>query len=278
MSTLERAIEIARKAHKGQVDKAGAPYIGHPLRVMERVPEEAKMAAVLHDVLEDSSFTLGDLRAEGFPESVVEAVEALTKRPGETYALFILRAASNDIARTVKLADLFDNCDLSRIPDPGPEDYERLKKYQGAIRAIRILFLDPPSPKINTPDFPERSDIIAEAVFNCVLCGKEAGHLSMVRAPDGCSLHRQSFTGKLTIPSFHDVTSFMKILNALRTRDIRTLHQTDFELTPFYCPECDACYCGDHFLRWDVFEEDMPMFHDCIMGCCPEGHRRMLED
>lgn len=139
MPTLERAIEIARKAHEGQVDKAGAPYIGHPLRVMDRVPEEAKIAAVLHDVVEDSSVTLSDLRAEGFPESVVEAVEALTKRPGETYELFILRAASNDIARTVKLADLFDNCDLSRIPDPGPEDYERLKKYREAMDLIRSL-------------------------------------------------------------------------------------------------------------------------------------------
>ncbi len=140
MSTLERAIEIARKAHEGQFDKGGAPYIGHPLRVMERVgPEEAKMAAALHDVVEDSSVTLGDLRAEGFPESVVEAVEALTKRPGESYEDFILRAAANKTARTVKLADLLDNCDLSRIPDPGPEDCERLRKYQEAIDLIRSL-------------------------------------------------------------------------------------------------------------------------------------------
>jgi (p)ppGpp synthase/HD superfamily hydrolase len=106
---------------------------------MDRVPEEAKIAAVLHNVVEDSSVTLSDLRAEGFPERVVEAVEALTKRPGETYELFILRAASNDIARTVKLADLFDNCDLSRIPNPGPEDYERLKKYREAMDLIRSL-------------------------------------------------------------------------------------------------------------------------------------------
>ncbi len=107
---------------------------------MERVgPEEAKMAAALHDVVEDSSVTLGDLRAGGFPESVVEAVEALTKRPGESYEDFILRAAANKTARTVKLADLLDNCDLSRIPDPGPEDCERLRKYQEAIDLIRSL-------------------------------------------------------------------------------------------------------------------------------------------
>lgn len=97
------------------------------------------MAAVLHDVVEDSSVTLGDLRAEGFPESVVDAVEALTKRQGESYEEFILRAAANAIARTVKPADLLDNCDLSRIPAPGPEDFERLKKYQEAIDLIRSL-------------------------------------------------------------------------------------------------------------------------------------------
>ena len=143
MSTLERAIEIARKAHEGQSDKGGAPYITHPLRVMERVgPEEAKMAAVLHDVVEDTTVTLDDLRAEGFPEKVVEAVDALTRRPEEPYELFIFRAASNDIARTVKMADLLENCDLSRIQNPGPKDFERLKKYRQAIEKIRQLFPD----------------------------------------------------------------------------------------------------------------------------------------
>ena len=143
MSTLERAIEIARKAHEGQSDKGGAPYITHPLRVMERVgPEEAKMAAVLHDIVEDTTVTLDDLRAEGFPERVVEAVDALTRRPEEPYELFIFRAASNDLARIVKMADLIENCDLSRIQNPGPKDFERLKKYRQAIEKIRQLFPD----------------------------------------------------------------------------------------------------------------------------------------
>jgi (p)ppGpp synthase/HD superfamily hydrolase len=107
---------------------------------MDRVgPEEAKMAAVLHDVVEDTPVTLGDLRAEGFPETVVDAVEALTKRQGESYEDFILRAAANEIARTVKLADLLDNCDLSRIPSPAPEDWERLIKYRKAIETIKSL-------------------------------------------------------------------------------------------------------------------------------------------
>jgi (p)ppGpp synthase/HD superfamily hydrolase len=134
MATLERAIEIAAKAHAGQVDKAGQPYVLHPLRMMLAVTtKEARMAAVLHDVVEDTAVTLDELRAEGFPASVLEAVEALTKREGEDYEAFIRRVATNPIAREVKLADLRDNSDLSRIAEPTERDRERIKKYQRAI-------------------------------------------------------------------------------------------------------------------------------------------------
>lgn len=140
MSTLERALEIAKKAHEGQVDKGGAPYIQHPLRMMRRLfTEEEKIVAVLHDVVEDGGVSLSDLRDEGFSEAVVAAVDALTRRPGETYEAFVLRAASNDPGRSVKLADLRDNCDLLRIPNPTAADYERLRKYQRAIKVIRSL-------------------------------------------------------------------------------------------------------------------------------------------
>ena len=141
MSTLERAIEIAKKAHEGQVDKAGEPYIDHPLRVMARVAtQEEKIVAVLHDVVEDSDASLSDLRDEGFSEEIIAAVDAVTKRPGETYEAFVLRAASNEIGRSVKLADLFDNSDLSRISGPTEADFERLRRYQRAIRTIRELY------------------------------------------------------------------------------------------------------------------------------------------
>jgi (p)ppGpp synthase/HD superfamily hydrolase len=134
MATLERAIEIAAKAHAGQVDKAGQPYVLHPLRMMLAVTTpEARMAAVLHDVVEDTAVTLDELRAEGFPASVLEAVEALTKREGEDYEAFIRRVAPNPIAREVKLADLRDNSDLSRIAEPTERDRERIRKYQRAI-------------------------------------------------------------------------------------------------------------------------------------------------
>lgn len=138
--TIERAIAIAAMAHEGQVDKAGAPYVFHPLRMMLSVgTPEARMAAVLHDVVEDTSVTLEQLRAEGFPQEVIEAVEALTEREGEDYEAFIRRVAPNSIARQVKLADLRDNCDLSRIAQPTAKDYERIEKYRRAIAYLESL-------------------------------------------------------------------------------------------------------------------------------------------
>jgi (p)ppGpp synthase/HD superfamily hydrolase len=135
--TLECAIAIAASAHEGQVDKAGAPYILHPLRMMLSVRSpEARMAAVLHDVVEDTSVTLEQLRAEGFPEAVLVAVAALTKREGEDYEAFIRRVAADPIAREVKLADLRDNADLSRIADPTEKDWARIEKYRSAIEYL----------------------------------------------------------------------------------------------------------------------------------------------
>jgi (p)ppGpp synthase/HD superfamily hydrolase len=136
LATLERAIEIAAKAHAGQVDKAGQPYVLHPLRMMLAVTTpEARMAAVLHAVVEDTPVTLEQLRAEGFPASVIDAVEALTKRTEEEndYEAFIRRVAPNPVAREVKLADLRDNSDLRRIAEPTDRDRERIKKYRRAI-------------------------------------------------------------------------------------------------------------------------------------------------
>lgn len=138
MSTLERAITIAAQAHAGQVDKAGAPYILHPLRVMLRMnTDEERMVAVLHDVIEDSDWTLDRLRAEGFPEAVLAGVESMTRNPEETYEEYVLRAGRNTIGRRVKLADLEDNSDLSRISLPTEKDYARIEKYRRAIALLQ---------------------------------------------------------------------------------------------------------------------------------------------
>lgn len=133
MSTLERAITIAAQAHQGQTDKAHEPYILHPIRVMLRLstPDE-RMAAVLHDVLEDSDWSRTDLEREGFSRAVLDAVEALTRRSDETYEDFLHRVSLNPIALRVKLADLEDNLDASRIAQPTDRDVRRMEKYRAA--------------------------------------------------------------------------------------------------------------------------------------------------
>jgi (p)ppGpp synthase/HD superfamily hydrolase len=137
MATLEKAVQIAAQAHQGQRDKAGAPYLLHPLRMMMRMESEAAMmTAVLHDVVEDSAWTLDQLRAEGFSEEVLQAVECLTHRLGESYDEFVARVQTNAIARQVKLADLEDNMNIRRMAEITPKDLARLEKYHRAWRTL----------------------------------------------------------------------------------------------------------------------------------------------
>lgn len=134
---IEKAILIATTAHQGQIDKSGQPYILHPLRVMlSRQDETERICAVLHDVVEDTDVTLEYLRNEGFSEEVLDAVNALTRRRGENYSKFIDRVIENRIACYVKLADLSDNMNLSRIKNPAEKDYERIEKYLEATDRI----------------------------------------------------------------------------------------------------------------------------------------------
>lgn len=134
---LNKAIEIATRAHAGQVDKGGEPYILHPLRVMlSRENELERICAVLHDVVEDSDITLDDLRREGFPEEVITVLDCLTKRNGESYDVFIDRILKTETACRVKLADLCDNMDISRIENPTEKDFARIKKYREAADRI----------------------------------------------------------------------------------------------------------------------------------------------
>jgi guanosine-3',5'-bis(diphosphate) 3'-pyrophosphohydrolase len=143
MATLERAIAIAAAAHTGQLDKAGQPYILHSLKVMLRCStEHERMAAVLHDVVEDTPVTLAQLKDEGFPDQVLVAVEALTKRHGESRLEAAARALRDPIARVVKLADNAENMDLSRIAEPTEKDFARLKEYE----QVRALLLAGQSP------------------------------------------------------------------------------------------------------------------------------------
>lgn len=139
MTLLEKAIAVAVEAHAGVRDRSGQPYILHPLHVMmEMDSEEARMTAVLHDVVEDSEKTLEELAAMGFPATVLEALALLThEKETEEYAAYIERLQGNPLARQVKLADLKHNMDLRRLPLPLTErDWQRLQEYRHAWRIL----------------------------------------------------------------------------------------------------------------------------------------------
>lgn len=130
MNFIEKAILIAVQKHAGQVDKAGKPYVLHPLRVMMKMrTEEEMIAAVLHDVIEDTDCTTGELRSEGFSESVIKAIDCLSKKENEDYADFIARVKQSPIALKVKIADIEDNMDVKRLAELTEKDVKRLNKY-----------------------------------------------------------------------------------------------------------------------------------------------------
>ena len=138
MSSLNRAIEIATEAHKGQFDKSGKDYIGHPLRVMEMGKnEEEWIVGVLHDVVEDTPWTFVMLEAEGFSSEIIAALKCVTKiSENENYDDFIERVKKNPLAVAVKINDLTDNMDIRRLPYLSDKDVKRLKKYLKAYKKL----------------------------------------------------------------------------------------------------------------------------------------------
>jgi (p)ppGpp synthase/HD superfamily hydrolase len=136
--TLDDAIQVARRAHEGQLDKSGRPYIGHPLRVMGALrDEQERMAAVLHDVVEDTSVTLEELAEKGCPAPVLEALAAISKQPGEDQETYLARVSANPIALAVKRADIADNMSPDRLARLDKETQERLRaKYTSALRQL----------------------------------------------------------------------------------------------------------------------------------------------
>ena len=153
---MQRAIEIAVEAHKGQLDKAGNLYVLHPLRVMMNLDtEDEKIVGVLHDVVEDcEGWTWDRLRSEGFSEKIINALQSVSKRPDEEvefsrlketgsedavrqhYFAFVRRAAANEIGRKVKAADIKDNLDISRIKTLSNDDMIRLRRYEEALNIL----------------------------------------------------------------------------------------------------------------------------------------------
>jgi (p)ppGpp synthase/HD superfamily hydrolase len=142
---LQRAIEIATEAHRDQTDKAGAPYLLHPLRVMMSLDtDEERIVGVLHDVVEDGpDWTFERLEEEGFSPAVIEALRLVTKRPEDkgdseaVYVAFARRAKGNKIARRVKMADILDNLNASRLLSLTEKDMRRMNRYLAGLRELR---------------------------------------------------------------------------------------------------------------------------------------------
>lgn len=137
LSQLAKAIQIASKAHENQVDKANKPYILHPLRLMMKFENiDEQIVAVLHDVIEDSDTTLSDLRNAGFSEEVISAIDVLTKKPGLEYQNYLEIISKNTLARNVKIEDIKDNLNLTRLKNINDKDLERAQKYHKALQFL----------------------------------------------------------------------------------------------------------------------------------------------
>ena len=138
MATLENAITLAVQQHAGQVDKGGQPYILHPLRVMLQLQQpDQQIVAVLHDILEDTHTTAQDLQNLGFQTHIIQAIQALTKLPHETRVQAAMRTAQNPLACAVKIADVQDNMNLTRIPNPTARDLARLEEYRQVLEILQ---------------------------------------------------------------------------------------------------------------------------------------------
>lgn len=138
---LDRALRLAVQVHAGTADRAGRPYLLHVLQVVAacRDDVEAATVAALHDVVEDSAVTCKDLREQGFSAAVVEAVDALTRRDGESYEDSIERASKHALSRRVKLADLESNMDVRRLSQVTSSDLGRLERYRKAWHLLTGL-------------------------------------------------------------------------------------------------------------------------------------------
>lgn len=134
MADLTNAITLAATMHKGQYDKGGNPYILHPLRVMlNATDDDTRIVAVLHDIVEDTEMTLEGLRELKFSNSVIDAIDHLSRRTEESYDDFIDRVKLNPLVTQVKIWDIEDNSDVSRLNCISVNDRQRLNKYSRAL-------------------------------------------------------------------------------------------------------------------------------------------------
>ena len=133
----KKALKLCFEAHKNQADKSGLPYVFHPFHVAEQMTDEkTTIVALLHDVIEDTSYTLQDLRNLGFDEDVLGALELMTHDKNVPYIDYVAKIKGNAIAKTVKLADLSHNSDLTRLDEVNEAALNRVEKYKAAIKLL----------------------------------------------------------------------------------------------------------------------------------------------
>ena len=133
----KKALKVSFEAHKNQVDKSGMPYVYHPFHLAEQMEtEETVIVALLHDVVEDTDYTLEDIRVMGFPEQVIEALALMTHDKSVPYMDYVEKIKNNPIAKAVKLADLKHNSDLSRLDIIDEKALKRVEKYAAAMRTL----------------------------------------------------------------------------------------------------------------------------------------------
>ena len=137
MNHIEEAVRLALRAHEGQMDKAGNPYILHPIKVAANQETlDGVVVALLHDAVEDSNLTIDELN-EIFPEHITEAIELLTHKQGVTYFDYIQEISRNELAKAVKIQDLLHNSDLTRLKEITDQDHARVEKYKKALEMLQ---------------------------------------------------------------------------------------------------------------------------------------------
>lgn len=133
----KKALKLCFEAHKDQLDKSGMPYVFHPFHLAEQMTDEdTTVVALLHDVVEDTDYTLDDLRVMGFNEKVIEAIGLMTHAEGVPYMEYVAKIKENPISKAVKLADLTHNSDSSRLDNITEKDMVRREKYKNAIEFL----------------------------------------------------------------------------------------------------------------------------------------------
>lgn len=284
---IEQAMELARRFHEGAEDKAGRPYIEHIERVVDAVvTHDEKLAAAMHDLLEDTPLTATDLRCAGCPPNIDLAVQALTRMPGEDYDDFCRRAANNPVALVVKLADIADNANEDRLMLLEPKLAARLRSKYERAHSILLQIPEPHSEKTQSEHEAEFATIgipqeegEAWRTYWCDECGRPAGTLTLVRSEEslvaipGYRLVLTTFLGRMAPPV--DENEVGTVREALALGDPQPFYERDPELTPFWCPTCRLSYCSAHWIQQTLFDDG---FFDEIVGTCPQGHRRQLWD